>query len=679
MAQREDGPGRGASQRQSGRRAAKAKGASGRSVRGPSASEIELARALEESLERQAATAEILKVIARSPSDVQPVFDAIANRSKQLIGGFSCTVFRLIDGIVHLVAYTSVGEAADAVLKAAFPRPVGEMSLFDMAKGQDVFEEADAEDNPDARLRELARARGFRSTLFARLMSKGTVIGLIAVTRTQPGSFDPHHVQLLRTFADQAVIAIENARLFNETQEALERQTATADILKVIASSPSDVQPVFDAIAASANRLIGGFSATVMLFIDDMLHLVALTSTNAAADQALKASFPRPLAEFPPFELVRGGETVEFPDTEAESVPPLNRELARLRGYRSMVFTPLMSNGAPVGILSVTRVRTGSFPAHHVQLLRTFADQAVIAIENTRLFEEVQARTHELSQSLEDLRTAQDRLVQTEKLASLGQLTAGIAHEIKNPLNFVNNFSSLSAELIDELKDVLKQETLTGKGREELDELTGLLQDNLGKVVQHGKRADSIVKNMLQHSREGSGERRSADINALVGESLNLAYHGARAEKAGFNIKLEHDLDPDAGELELYPQEMTRALLNLISNGFYAASKKAAADGKFAPVLSAATKNLGKAVEIRIRDNGTGIPPEVREKMFNPFFTTKPTGEGTGLGLSMTHDIIVKQHGGRIDVATEPGAFTEFIITLPRKNGAADGSRPDRI
>ena len=189
-------------------------------------------------------------------------------------------------------------------------------------------------------------------------------------------------------------------------------------------------------------------------------------------------------------------------------------------------------------------------------------------------------------------------------------------------------------------------------------------------MVQHGKRADSIVKNMLQHSREGSGERRSADINALVGESLNLAYHGARAEKAGFTITLEHDLDPDAGALELYPQEMTRALLNLISNGFYAATRRKAetADGAFEPVLSAATRNLGKTVEIRIRDNGTGIPPEVREKMFNPFFTTKPTGEGTGLGLSMTHDIIVKQHGGRIDVETEPGVFTEFIITLPRDN-----------
>ena len=277
----------------------------------------------------------------------------------------------------------------------------------------------------------------------------------------------------------------------------------------------------------------------------------------------------------------------------------------------------------------------------------------------------------ELSHSLEDLRTAQDRLIQTEKLASLGQLTAGIAHEIKNPLNFVNNFAALSSDLIDELNDLLKTATLEDKTREELDELTHMLKGNLEKVVQHGKRADSIVKNMLLHSREGSGEHRPTDINAIVEESLNLAYHGARAEKPGFNITLERNLDPAAGTIDAYPQEITRVFLNLISNGFYAATKrKEATDDAFEPALRATTKNLGNKVEIRIRDNGTGIPPEVKERMFNPFFTTKPAGEGTGLGLSMSHDIVVKQHGGTIDVETEPGVFTEFIITLPRKAAA---------
>jgi signal transduction histidine kinase len=291
----------------------------------------------------------------------------------------------------------------------------------------------------------------------------------------------------------------------------------------------------------------------------------------------------------------------------------------------------------------------------------------VIAIGNVRLFEQVQERTRELSLSLDNLRTAQDRLVQTQKLASLGQLTAGIAHEIKNPLNFVNNFSALSVELVEELDEVLKPAALEQKMRKETDELTHMLKGNLEKVVQHGKRADSIVKNMLLHSREGSGERRSVELNAVVEDSLNLAYHGARAENQEFKIKLERAFDPAAGEVDLFPQEITRVLLNLISNGFYAAMKrKAEMRGGYEPALAAATRDLGDRVEIRIRDNGNGIPPEVKDKMFNPFFTTKPPGEGTGLGLSLSYDIIVKQHAGSIEVDTRPGEFTEFRVILPR-------------
>ncbi len=288
--------------------------------------------------------------------------------------------------------------------------------------------------------------------------------------------------------------------------------------------------------------------------------------------------------------------------------------------------------------------------------------------ERKKAEERVRAARDAAEAALRELKAAQNRLVQTEKLASLGQLTPGIAHEIKNPLNFVNNFSAVSVELIDELREALAGAHLDGKLQTEISEIADMLQGNLDKVVQHGKRADSIVKNMLLHSRQGSGDHRPIDINALVEESLNLAYHGARAEKPSFNITLERCFDQAAGEVDLFPQEITRVLLNLISNGFYAATKRKADanGGSYEPTLAATTKNLGDSVEIKIRDNGTGIPPEVKEKMFNPFFTTKPAGEGTGLGLSLSHDIIVKQHAGSIEVDTKPGEFTEFRIVLPR-------------
>ncbi|HEX9168253.1 MAG TPA: GAF domain-containing protein, partial [Roseiarcus sp.] len=513
-----------------------------------------------------------------------------------------------------------------------------------------------------------------RSNLAVPLSRDGRVEGAISLVHPEPNAFTQRHVELVQTFADQAVIAIENVRLFDEVQartrdleESLQQQTATADVLKVISRSAFDLQAVLDTLVASATRLCEAEKASIFQRQGELFHWA---SHFGYSDELVAYARAHPLsagADSATARVARDRETVHIPDVLADPNYAAS-EYQRLGNYRTILGVPLLREGEPIGVFIMTREAVRPFNRRQIELLQTFADQAVIAIENSRLFEEVQARTRELAQSLDDLRKAQDRLIQSEKLASLGQLTAGIAHEIKNPLNFVNNFSALSRELVGELADLVKAAPLDEAQREEADELIETIGGNLDKAVQHGKRADSIVKNMLLHSREGSGERSETSINAMVEEALNLAYHGARAEKPGFNVTIVKSLDPKAGTANVYAQEITRVLLNLISNGFYATAKRkqAEADPAYEPTLTAATRDLGASVEIVIRDNGTGIPDEVKAKIFNPFFTTKPAGEGTGLGLSLSHDIVVKQHGGTIEVSTEPGAYTQFTIVLPR-------------
>jgi signal transduction histidine kinase len=432
-------------------------------------------------------------------------------------------------------------------------------------------------------------------------------------------------------------------------------------------NSTVDLETVLTTIVAKATQLSSTEAGAIYVFdeTNKEFHLRATYGLDDAVVAEIKDRHIG-MGDTAISQAVEGRTPLQISDIQLD--PKATLDIIVRAGYRALLIVPLLSANEVVGALVVRRKRPGEFPKNTIELLQTFAAQSVLAIQNARLFERVEARTRELGASLEELRAAQDRLVQTEKLASLGQLTAGIAHEIKNPLNFVNNFSSVSVELIDELRQALAGVDLDGKLRTEINEIAEMLQGNLDKVVQHGKRADSIVKNMLLHSRQGSGEHRPVDINGIVEESLNLAYHGARAEKPGFNITLEMSFDPTAGAVDLFPQEITRVLLNLISNGFYAATKRRekANGGDYEPVLTAATKNLGDRVEITIRDNGTGIPPDIKERMFNPFFTTKPAGEGTGLGLSISHDIIVKQHGGSIGVETASGEFTEFRIVLPR-------------
>jgi signal transduction histidine kinase len=630
---------------------------------------------LSESLEQQTATAEILSSISASMTDTKPVFDAIVRNLRRLFGTrFAVLQTLRDDGMVEMPAVD--GDPGFEKLIDRYPRRLSDDTVGGLAMlSKHPIQYSPVLGNPatPATTQQFARDFGFDSVIFTPMLLGDRVIGAIGVARHEPVPFDEKQIALIGSFASQAVIAIENTRLLKELRqrtddlsESLQQQTATADVLKVISRSAFDLKSVLTTLTESAKALCGASQGIICLRDGDVMRLQAESGATPAFIEFMNANPIKPNRNTITGRVFMDGKPAHVPDVRLD--PEYNFGPAAVIGeYRAVLAVPLTRDGAVEGVLLLARTEPGAFTSRQIELVQTFADQAVIAIENARLFTQVQDRTRELSLSLDELRTAQDRLVQTEKLASLGQLTAGIAHEIKNPLNFVNNFSALSAELVDELNDVLKPAALDDKTREEIDELTHMLKGNLEKVVQHGKRADSIVKNMLLHSREGAGEHRPADINAIVEESLNLAYHGARAEKSGFNITLQRDLDPEAGLVDLYPQEITRVFLNLISNGFYAATKrKEAGDEGFEPTLSARTKNLGNKVEIRIRDNGTGIPLEVKEKMFNPFFTTKPAGEGTGLGLSMSHDIVVKQHGGKIDVETEPGAFTEFIITLPR-------------
>jgi two-component system NtrC family sensor kinase len=290
--------------------------------------------------------------------------------------------------------------------------------------------------------------------------------------------------------------------------------------------------------------------------------------------------------------------------------------------------------------------------------------------ERKRAEAEIRAARDTAERALQELKTTQASLLHAQKMAALGQLTAGIAHEIKNPLNFVNNFAGLSVDLLDELKETVgpAMAALDENKRADIDEIVGMVTGNLEKIAEHGRRADGIVKSMLEHSRGGTGERREVDLNGLVEEALNLAYHGARAQDQNFNITLERDFAPAIAPIELVPQDVTRVLLNLIGNGFYAATtrQRDGAEPDFRPALKVTTHDCGAAVEIRVRDNGVGIPADIKDKLFQPFFTTKPTGEGTGLGLSISWDIVTQGHGGTIEVDSDPGRFTEFTVRLPR-------------
>ena len=324
-----------------------------------------------------------------------------------------------------------------------------------------------------------------------------------------------------------------------------------------------------------------------------------------------------------------------------------------------------------LGVWLVMRNQNKELNKAKLKALQEEQNNKVITAMNDQLEIQVAQRTaeltkqkEELEQTLEELQSTQAQLIQSEKMASLGELTAGIAHEIQNPLNFVNNFSEVSAELITEMKEEIK------KGNAyEVELIAGDLEQNLVKITQHGKRADAIVKSMLQHSRKNTGQIEPTNINALADEYLRLSYHGLRAKDKSFNATLQTDFDSMIGNISLVPQDMGRVLLNLFNNAFYAVTdrKKTTTDTQYKPTVFVSTKMREDVIEIVVKDNGNGIPQTVLDKIFQPFFTTKPSGAGTGLGLSLSYDIVTRQHGGAIRAETEEGEGATFVIELPVK------------
>jgi len=473
---------------------------------------------------------------------------------------------------------------------------------------------------------------------------------------------------------DEIGAMAQTLAMFRDTLKELRETLGQLEALRAVGravSSTLDLERVLSLIAARAVELAHAQAGMIYEFDEGAREFRFRTSHGAepALIEQLRAS-PIHFGEGAMSAAAVVGSPVQLPDLLGEhnlTLPKLAEALASL-GYRSLIAAPLLHEQDILGGLVVARHEAGEFSKELVSLIESFATQSALAVRNAKLFDEQRRREHDLRVAHEQLKQAQASLVQAEKMASLGQLTAGIAHEIKNPLNFVNNFAELSHELLQELRD-----TIAAPGAEQ-DELIITLTANLAKIVEHGRRADGIVTSMLLHSRGGSGERRTTDLNALVEEALNLAFHGARARNKDFNITLERDFDGKLRPIELVPQDITRVFLNLFGNGFYAANRRRqeATDPAFEPVLRVTTRDLGDQVEIRVRENGVGMPPEVQSKLFTPFFTTKPTGEGTGLGLSISYDIVTQQHGGMITVDSRPGEFTEFTVRLPRSPQVAE-------
>jgi GAF domain-containing protein/nitrogen-specific signal transduction histidine kinase len=602
-----------------------------------------------EALEQQIATAEVLQVINTSAGDLAPVFDTILEKAIQHCDSAFGNLNTYDGRLMHLVASRGMTPEQVALFPSRAPTPG--TSTGQIAAGEDVVHVLDARAG-DAYRAGLGATRSFvdqvgaRTSLFVALRKDATLLGFFCLFRREVRAFTDKEIALLKSFAAQAVIAMESARLLNElrarTDELAQRQAE----LRVTFENMGDGVAMFD-----ETQHLTAWNSRFQDILDVPDDIIARRQTFS--------EYARYLAERGEF----GADT----DVE-EQVRRLLETSGRMR-----VFERVRPNGRVIEVRS-NPVPGGGFVLIYADITERKRNEAEIAAAR----DAAQEATRTIEAAFRELKTAQANLIQAEKMASLGQLTAGIAHEIKNPLNFVNNFAILSVELLAELKDSIATALamLTEDQRADVEETVGLLTSNLEKITEHGKRADGIVKAMLEHSRGESGERREVDINALADEALNLAYHGARAQDQSFNITLERDFAPGIAKIEVNPQDLTRVFLNLFSNGFYAANKRArnGAAAGFAPTLKVSTRDAGDQVEVRVRDNGTGIPADIRDKLFQPFFTTKPTGEGTGLGLSITYDIVTKAHGGTITVDSKVDDFTEFAVTLPRHMFAAEAA-----